>query len=250
MIQFRIVLLELRPNVWRRVQLPNCLLSDLPETIRQAFQWPQSPSEDWECVINGQRVGSVQNNGESVSLRWDQNLHTALCLNGDSPVGKCRIIYRGNWTHLLVFESLDSCIDLSAMCLGGEGINNVSLQSSPDIARSEHRQIASRNAAVEAARLLCQINAPESTSRGSRSWEIQWCRWRGEDEWADQLEAKVEREHAHLQRRLEAMKSLMTPTDRKEFVASGGRLLRSAPDRSSTAPTFPFAVELTRGKDL
>ena len=37
--QFKITLLDIKPAIWRRIQVPDCTLADLHEYIQAAFGW-------------------------------------------------------------------------------------------------------------------------------------------------------------------------------------------------------------------
>jgi hypothetical protein len=37
--QFKVTLLDIKPTIWRRIQVPDCTLADLHECIQAAFGW-------------------------------------------------------------------------------------------------------------------------------------------------------------------------------------------------------------------
>ena len=44
LFQFKITLLYIKPAIWRRIQVPDCTLTDLHEYIQAAFGWDAIPS--------------------------------------------------------------------------------------------------------------------------------------------------------------------------------------------------------------
>ena len=53
--QFKIILIESQPSIWRRIQVKNCTLDKLHERIQLAMGWMNSHLHEFE--INGERYG-------------------------------------------------------------------------------------------------------------------------------------------------------------------------------------------------
>jgi len=122
LFQFRIALLDIKPAIWRRIQVRDCTLAGLHEYIQAAFGW-------WNChlhqfVIDGIRFGPRLPDDFDAPETVDeaQVLLSKLFQSGK----RTRFIYEydfgDDWLHEVLFEgcpSLDPKVKYP-LCLEGE----------------------------------------------------------------------------------------------------------------------------------
>jgi hypothetical protein len=104
--QFKITLLDIKPAIWRRIQVPDCTLADLHEYIQAAFGWWNYHLHQFD--IDGERYGPPAPDDMDFGLEMIDE--TDVPLSGLIPKSgrKCRWIYEydlgDGWRHEVVFE--------------------------------------------------------------------------------------------------------------------------------------------------
>lgn len=108
--QFKITLLGIKPVIWRRIQVPECTLEELHESIQAAFGWWNYHLH--EFTIDGQQYGPQLpkdfDYGEDVINEAKVSLKKLI----PASRRKCRWIYEydfgDGWRHEVVFEGFVS----------------------------------------------------------------------------------------------------------------------------------------------
>ncbi len=124
--QFKITLRDIKPPIWRRIQIPDSTLADLHDYIQAAFGWDDYHMHQFE--IGGQYYGPPS---EEFGL-GDEMLDEAAVLISDlipTSNRKTRWIYEydfgDGWRHEIVFEGFPSadpkvkypvCVDGKRAC--------------------------------------------------------------------------------------------------------------------------------------
>ena len=121
--QFKITLLDIKPAIWRRIQVPECTLEKLHESIQAAFGW-------WNChlhqfKIDGQQYGPKFPDdfdlGENVINEAKVSLKKLIPASGR----RCRWIYEydfgDGWRHEVVFEGFPTAAPKAKYPLCVEG---------------------------------------------------------------------------------------------------------------------------------
>lgn len=121
--QFKITLIDIRPAIWRRIQVPDCTLADFHEYIQAAFGWENYHMHHFE--INKKRY--------STPSPYDDDLHcedeSKVTLSEMLPLKtkkKIRWLYEydfgDGWRHEILFEGnppIDPKLK-APVCLEGE----------------------------------------------------------------------------------------------------------------------------------
>ena len=126
LFQFRIALLEIKPPIWRRIQVPDCSLGQFHRYIQDAFGWDESHLHEFE--VDGQRIGPSDDDGfglDEVIDEMDVRLSDLI----DGSAKKVRWIYTydfgDDWRHEILFEgsppvdpevSYPQCVDGKRAC--------------------------------------------------------------------------------------------------------------------------------------
>jgi len=122
--QFKVTLLDIKPAIWRRIQVPDCTLTDLHEYIQAAFGWENYHLHQFE--IGGVLYGEPDPDGDDFDM--DVEDETVVLLSKLLPKSsrKARWIYEydfgDGWRHEVLFEGFPP-IDPKAkvpLCLEGE----------------------------------------------------------------------------------------------------------------------------------
>jgi hypothetical protein len=104
--QFKVTLLDIKPAVWRRIQVPDCTLADLHEYIQAAFGWWNYHLHQFG--IDGERYGPPAPDGMDFGLEMIDE--TAVTLGKLVPKSgrKSRWVYEydfgDGWRHEVLFE--------------------------------------------------------------------------------------------------------------------------------------------------
>jgi hypothetical protein len=108
--QFKITLLDIKPAIWRRIQVPDCTLADLHEYIQAAFGWWNYHLHQFN--IDGERYGPPAPDDMDFGLEMIDE--TDVPLNKLIPKSgrKSRWIYEydfgDGWRHEILFEGFPS----------------------------------------------------------------------------------------------------------------------------------------------
>jgi hypothetical protein len=122
--QFKVALLDIRPAVWRRIQVPDCTLADLHGYIQAAFGWWNYHLHQFD--IDGERYGPPAPDDLDFGLEMIDETDVPLSKLIPKSGRKSRWIYEydfgDGWRHEVLFEGFAS-VDPKArypQCVGGE----------------------------------------------------------------------------------------------------------------------------------
>jgi hypothetical protein len=122
--QFRITLLDIRPAIWRRIQVLDCTLAELHEHIQAAFGWWDYHLHRFE--IDGMRYSQHAPDGDDFDLEFEDETQVLLSNLLPKSAKQTRWIYEydfgDGWRHDVLFEG---CPPLDPkekypLCLEGE----------------------------------------------------------------------------------------------------------------------------------
>ena len=104
LIQFRISLLDIKPTIWRRIQIQDCSLAELHRHIQAAMGW-----EDYhlhQFLINGKSYGPADANdfGTQVVDEDVVRLSQLLPKSGERLRWMYEYDFGDSWMHELLFE--------------------------------------------------------------------------------------------------------------------------------------------------
>ncbi len=104
--QFKITLLDIKPAIWRRIQVPDCTLADLHEYIQAAFGWWNYHLHQF--LIDGERYGPPAPDDMDFGLEMMDETDVPLGQLIPRSGRKSRWIYEydfgDGWRHEVVFE--------------------------------------------------------------------------------------------------------------------------------------------------
>ena len=102
--QFKITLLDIRPAIWRRIQVPDCTLTDLHEFIQAAFGWENYHLHQFE--IDGEQYSQPAPDGDDMDFEDETDVLLSKLLPKASR--KALWIYEYDfgdcWRHEVLFE--------------------------------------------------------------------------------------------------------------------------------------------------
>jgi hypothetical protein len=102
--QFKITLLDLKPAIWRRIQVPDCTLADLHEYIQGAFGWWNYHLHQFE--IDGEWYGPPAPDGFDLETKDETDVRLSKLIPRSGR--KSRWIYEydmgDGWRHEILFE--------------------------------------------------------------------------------------------------------------------------------------------------
>jgi hypothetical protein len=108
--QFKITLLDIKPTIWRRIQVPDGTLADLHEYIQAAFGWWNYHLHQF--LIDGERYGPLAPDGEDFGLEMIDETGVTLGKLIPKSGRKSRWIYEydfgDGWQHEVLFEGFPS----------------------------------------------------------------------------------------------------------------------------------------------
>ena len=122
--QFKITLLDIKPPIWRRIQIPDCTLADLHDYIQGAFGWDDYHMHQFE--ISGECYGpsSSEEFGFAEGMFDEAEVHISDLI--PMPGRRTRWIYEydfgDGWRHEILFEGFlpaDPEVEYP-ICVGGK----------------------------------------------------------------------------------------------------------------------------------
>lgn len=122
--QFKVALLDIKPAIWRRIQVPDGTLADLHEYIQAAFGWWNYHLHQFE--IDGERYGPVAPDGMDFGLEMRDEIEVTLGQLVPKSGRKPRWVYLydfgDGWRHEVVFEGFLPREPRAKypVCVGGE----------------------------------------------------------------------------------------------------------------------------------
>ena len=122
--QFRITLLDIKPAIWRRIQVMDCTLANLHEYIQAAFGWWDYHLHQFE--IDGMQYSEPAPDGDDLDMDFEDETLVLLSKLLPKSAKRTRWIYEydfgDGWRHDVLFEGcppLDPKVKYP-LCLEGE----------------------------------------------------------------------------------------------------------------------------------
>lgn len=122
--QFKITLLDIKPAIWRRIQVPDCTLVALHEYIQAAFGWWNYHLHQFD--IDGERYSQPAQDGDDFDMDFEDETDVLLSKLIPKSGRPSRWIYEydfgDGWRHEVLFEGFPP-IDSKTkypLCLEGE----------------------------------------------------------------------------------------------------------------------------------
>lgn len=104
--QFKITLLDIKPAIWRRIQVPDCTLTELHEYIQAAFGWWNYHLHQF--LIDGERYSEPDPDGDDFDLDFKDETDVRLSKLIPKSGRRSRWIYEydfgDDWLHEVLFE--------------------------------------------------------------------------------------------------------------------------------------------------
>lgn len=104
--QFKITLLDVKPEIWRRIQVPDCTLVDLHENIQTAFGWENYHLHQFD--IDGDRYSQSAPDGDDFIMDFKDESDVLLSKLIPKSGRTTRWIYEydfgDGWRHEVLFE--------------------------------------------------------------------------------------------------------------------------------------------------
>ena len=104
--QFKVTLLDIKPAIWRRIQVPDCTLADLHEYIQAAFGWWNYHLHQFD--IDGERYGPPAPDDMDFGLEMIDETDVPLSKLIPKSGRKSRWVYEydfgDGWRHEVLFE--------------------------------------------------------------------------------------------------------------------------------------------------
>src|SRR6476619_597446 len=110
--QFKVTLLDIKPAIWRRIQVPDCTLADLHEYIQAAFGWENYHMHQFD--IDGERYGPPAPDDMDFGLEMIDETDVSLSTLIPKSGRKSRWIYEydfgDGWRHEVLFEGFVTAV--------------------------------------------------------------------------------------------------------------------------------------------
>jgi len=102
--QFKITLRDIKPAIWRRIQVPDCTLDQFHEFIQSAFGWNNYHLHEFE--IDGVRYGEPSDDdfGEDAEDETEVDLSQLLPKSAKRARWHYTYDFGDGWRHEVVFE--------------------------------------------------------------------------------------------------------------------------------------------------
>ncbi|HXE56197.1 MAG TPA: plasmid pRiA4b ORF-3 family protein [Tepidisphaeraceae bacterium] len=124
LFQFKITLIDIKPAIWRRIQVPDCTLVDLHEFIQAAFGWENYHLHQFD--IEGVRYSQPALDGDDFDMDFEDETDVLLSKLLPKTARKCRWRYEydfgDGWGHEILFEGFPPADPKAKapICLEGE----------------------------------------------------------------------------------------------------------------------------------
>lgn len=110
LFQFKLTLLDIKPAIWRRIQVPDCTLDVFHLYIQAAFGWWNYHLHQFE--IGGERYGPTEPEGMDLGLETEDETGAWLSDLLPKTKRKARWVYEydfgDGWRHEVLFEGSPS----------------------------------------------------------------------------------------------------------------------------------------------
>jgi hypothetical protein len=124
LFQFKITLLDIKPAIWRRIQVHDCTLADLHEYIQAAFGWENYHLHQFE--INGVQYSQPLPDGDGLDMDFEDEAQVVLSKLLPKSAKRTRWMYEydfgDGWRHEVLFEGFPPIDPKVAypLCVEGE----------------------------------------------------------------------------------------------------------------------------------
>jgi len=124
LFQFKITLLDIKPAIWRRIQVPDCTLTDLHEFIQAAFGWENYHLHQFE--IDGVQYSQPAPDGDDFDMDFEDETDVLLSKLLPKSAKRCQWVYEydfgDGWRHEVLFEGFPPSDPKAKppLCLEGE----------------------------------------------------------------------------------------------------------------------------------
>jgi Plasmid pRiA4b ORF-3-like protein len=102
--QLKITLRDVRPPIWRRVQVKDCTLSELHEVIQVAMGWEFSHLYSFE--VGGVQYGDLDMTGGELDMKDDRRAKLSRLVRGEKFKFHYTYDFGDNWEHEIVVEKI------------------------------------------------------------------------------------------------------------------------------------------------
>jgi hypothetical protein len=102
--QLKITLRDIRPPIWRRVQVKDCTLAELHEVIQVAMGWESYHLYSFE--VGGVDYGDLDMTGDELDMKDDSRAKLSRLVRGEKFKFRYTYDFGDNWEHEIVVEKL------------------------------------------------------------------------------------------------------------------------------------------------
>jgi hypothetical protein len=102
--QLKITLQDIRPPIWRRVQVKDCTLAELHEIIQVAMGWDFAHLYSFE--VAGVGYGDLGMTGDELDMKDDRRAKLSHLVQGEKFKFHYTYDFGDNWEHEIVVEKL------------------------------------------------------------------------------------------------------------------------------------------------
>jgi hypothetical protein len=102
--QLKITLRDIRPPIWRRVQVKDCSLAELHEIIQVAMGWEFSHLYSFE--VDGVDYGDLGMTGDELDMKDDRRAKLSRVVRGEKFKFHYTYDFGDNWEHEIVVEKI------------------------------------------------------------------------------------------------------------------------------------------------
>ncbi len=104
LIQLKVSLLEIRPTIWRRIQIKDCTLGDLHEHIQTAMGWENCHMH--EFIVDGERYGTPMPDDFGEETKDESKIRLSEILPKSGKRFRFQYVYDfgDDWRHEILFE--------------------------------------------------------------------------------------------------------------------------------------------------
>ena len=122
--QFKITLMDIKPVIWRRIQIPDCTLGNLHEYIQAAFGWTNSHLHQF--TIDGVWYSQPAPSGYVFEMEFEDETRRILSKLLPNSANRAQWLYEydfgDGWRHEILFEGcppMDPKVNYP-LCIEGE----------------------------------------------------------------------------------------------------------------------------------
>jgi hypothetical protein len=102
--QLKITLRDIRPPIWRRVQVKDCTLAELHEIIQVVMDWDFAHLYSFE--VAGVAYGDLGMTGDELDMKDDRRAKLSRLVRGEKFKFHYTYDFGDNWEHEIVVEKI------------------------------------------------------------------------------------------------------------------------------------------------